>query len=98
MTAISMRRWRRSRVSPGLGPRAGVRGKDRAFYIYTSGTTGLPKAANFSHMRMLFMMTGFWGALQPRPSDRIYNPLPLYHATGGICTVGLALGRGGSLI
>ena len=39
--------------------------KDRAFFIYTSGTTGLPKAANFSHMRMLFMMSGFVGALQP---------------------------------
>ena len=38
------------------GARAGVTAKDRAFFIYTSGTTGLPKAANFSHMRMLFMM------------------------------------------
>ncbi len=84
--------------SPGPGSRAGITGKDRAFYIYTSGTTGLPKAANFSHMRLLFMMTGFWGALKPKQVDRIYNPLPLYHATGGVCAVGLALGRGGSLI
>ena len=87
-----------SEVSPGKGPRAGVRGKDRAFYIYTSGTTGLPKAANFSHMRMLFMMSGFIGALEPRAADRIYNPLPLYHATGGVCAVGLAFMRGGALI
>ena len=43
--------------------------RSRAFLIYTSGTTGLPKAANFSHMRMLFMMTGFVGALRPR-ADR----------------------------
>ncbi len=85
-------------VSVGPGARAGITGKDRAFYIYTSGTTGLPKAANFSHMRLLFMMTGFWGALKPTQSDRIYNPLPLYHATGGVCAVGLALGRGGALI
>ena len=85
-------------VSPGPGPRAGITGKDRAFYIYTSGTTGLPKAANFSHMRLLFMITGFWGALEPKQGDRIYNPLPLYHATGGVCAVGMALGRGGSLI
>jgi fatty-acyl-CoA synthase len=85
-------------TSPGPALRAGITGKSRAFYIYTSGTTGLPKAANFSHMRLLFMMTGFWGGLQPTQKDRIYNPLPLYHATGGVCAVGMALGRGGALI
>ncbi len=84
--------------SPGPGPRAGVRLKDRAFFIYTSGTTGLPKAANFSHMRMLFMISGFLGGLEPNRHDRIYNALPLYHATGGICTAGMALARGGAMI
>ncbi len=87
-----------STASPGRTPREGVRQKDRAFYIYTSGTTGLPKAANFSHMRMLFMMSGFLGALQPTSRDRIYDALPLYHATGGVCAVGMALNRGGALI
>jgi fatty-acyl-CoA synthase len=85
-------------ISPGKQARAGVTLKDRAFFIYTSGTTGLPKAANFSHMRMLFMMSGFVGALQPRESDRIYDPLPLYHTTGGVCAVGLAFFSGGALI
>jgi fatty-acyl-CoA synthase len=84
--------------SPGNTARAGVTLKDRAFFIYTSGTTGLPKAANFSHMRMLFMMSGFVGALRPRETDRIYDPLPLYHSTGGVCAVGLAFFSGGSLI
>ncbi|HKD48322.1 MAG TPA: AMP-binding protein, partial [Rhizomicrobium sp.] len=65
---------------------------------YTSGTTGLPKAANFSHMRMLFMMSGFVGALGPKASDRIYNPLPYYHATGGVCAVGVALLSGAAVI
>src|SRR6201995_2624486 len=82
----------------GNGPRQGVTAKDRAFFIYTSGTTGLPKAANFSHMRMLFMMSGFVGALRPKASDRIYDPLPLYHSTGGVCAVGLAFFSGGALI
>ncbi|HEX4176929.1 MAG TPA: long-chain-acyl-CoA synthetase, partial [Rhizomicrobium sp.] len=83
---------------PGKQARAGVTLKDRAFFIYTSGTTGLPKAANFSHMRMLFMMSGFVGALRPRATDRIYDPLPLYHSTGGVCAVGLAFFSGGALI
>ena len=82
----------------GRIPRDGVTLRSRAFLIYTSGTTGLPKAANFSHMRMLFMMTGFVGALQPRSTDRIYDPLPLYHSTGGVCAVGLAFMSGGALI
>ena len=85
-------------TSPGKQARAGVTLKERAFFIYTSGTTGMPKAANFSHMRMLFMMSGFVGALQPRATDRIYNPLPLYHSTGGVCAVGMAFFSGGALI
>jgi fatty-acyl-CoA synthase len=85
-------------TDPGPRARGPLILKDRAFFIYTSGTTGLPKAANFSHMRMLFMMTGFVGALQPKPSDRIYDPLPLYHSTGGVCAVGLAFLSGGALI
>jgi len=87
-----------SPLSPGPAARAGVTAKDRAFFIYTSGTTGLPKAANFSHMRMLFMMCGFVGALEPKAGDRIYDPLPLYHSTGGVCAVGLAFFSGGALI
>jgi fatty-acyl-CoA synthase len=87
-----------SKASPGKNARAGVTLRERAFLIYTSGTTGLPKAANFSHMRMLFMMSGFVAALRPRESDRIYDPLPLYHSTGGVCAVGMAFFSGGALI
>jgi len=78
--------------------RAGLTVRDKAFYIFTSGTTGLPKAANISHMRMLFMMYGFAGALNSKSSDRIYNVLPLYHSSGGICAVGTAFTAGGSLV
>ena len=85
-------------TDPGPKARGPLILKDRAFFIYTSGTTGLPKAANFSHMRMLFMMTGFVGALRPNANDRIYDPLPLYHSTGGVCAVGLAFLSGGALI
>jgi fatty-acyl-CoA synthase len=78
--------------------RGGLTLKDRAFYIYTSGTTGLPKAANFSHMRMLFMMIGFAGALGAKESDRMYDVLPLYHSAGGIAALGPAFLHGGSLV
>ena len=78
--------------------RAGLTDKDRAFYVFTSGTTGLPKAANISHLRMLFMMYGFAGGLNSGEHDRIYNVLPLYHSSGGICAVGVAFTVGGALI
>ncbi len=87
-----------SDAPPDKSARAGLTCKDTAFYIYTSGTTGLPKAANFTHMRMLFMMYGFAGGLNVKPADRIYCALPLYHATGGICAVGMALTTGAALI
>lgn len=78
--------------------RAGVTCKDKAFYIYTSGTTGLPKASNFTHLRMLFMMHGFAGGLNATARDRMYNVLPLYHSAGGVCAIGPALLSGGSVI
>ncbi len=78
--------------------RLGLTCKDKVFYIFTSGTTGLPKAANISHLRMLFMMYGFAGALNSGPHDRIYNVLPLYHSSGGICAVGVALTAGGAIV
>jgi fatty-acyl-CoA synthase len=78
--------------------RQGLTARDNALYIYTSGTTGLPKAANFSHFRMMFMMCGFGGALKTTARDRTYVSLPLYHATGGICAVGMTLMAGGTVI
>ena len=78
--------------------RAGITCADKAFYIYTSGTTGLPKASNFTHLRMLFMMHGFAGGLNAKASDRMYNVLPLYHSAGGVCALGPALLTGGSVI
>ena len=78
--------------------RAGLTGKDKALYIFTSGTTGLPKAANITHLRMLFMMYGFAGGLNANAGDRMYNVLPLYHSAGGICAVGVALTAGGAII
>ncbi len=78
--------------------RAGLTAKDVALYLFTSGTTGLPKAAKVTHVRALLYMHGFAGATAARPSDRFYNCLPLYHATGGLCAMGAALLTGGCVV
>ena len=72
--------------------------RDKALYIYTSGTTGLPKAANISHMRLLHIMMSFQGAVNGKPHDRIYDVLPLYHTSGGLCALGPPLLGGGSVV
>jgi len=83
-------------VDPAI--RQGLLCRDKAFYIFTSGTTGLPKAANITHMRMMFMMYGFAGGLNAHENDRMYNVLPLYHTAGGVCALGPAFTTGGSVV
>jgi fatty-acyl-CoA synthase len=71
---------------------------DQALYIYTSGTTGLPKAANVSHFRLMQWSYWFAGMMDTRPSDRIYNCLPMYHSIGGVVAPGAVLVNGGSIV
>jgi fatty-acyl-CoA synthase len=71
--------------------------QDRALYIYTSGTTGLPKAANVSHARLMQWSHWFAGLMGARPSDRMYNCLPMYHSVGGVLAPGAILAAGGSV-
>jgi fatty-acyl-CoA synthase len=72
--------------------------EDHALYIYTSGTTGLPKAANINHYRLMLVSHGFAGAMNTRPTDRIYNCLPMYHTVGGVVAPGAVLVKGGSAV
>jgi len=61
--------------------------EDPCFYIYTSGTTGLPKAVIFNHGRFM-KLYGTFGFITVRlkKDDRLYVPLPFYHATAlGVC-------------
>jgi citronellyl-CoA synthetase len=56
---------------------------DTSWYIFTSGTTGMPKAAVVSGKRIIY--GGYMSAaflLKLKSTDRVYNCLPLYHATG----------------
>ncbi len=62
-------------------------------YIYTSGTTGLPKPCRISHARALVAGAGFGNLVFAfRPGDKLYNVLPLYHASG------LMLGAGACVV
>jgi len=70
---------------------------DRALYIYTSGTTGLPKAAGVSHFRIMQWTHWFAGLIDARPTDRMYNCLPMYHSIGGVVAGGAVLVNGGSV-
>ena len=83
---------------PDRSYREHLRGKDICLYVYTSGTTGLPKAAKLTQSRTQGMMRTFATPTHTTARDRVYVPLPLYHGTGGICGVGIALTTGASVI
>jgi fatty-acyl-CoA synthase len=72
--------------------------EDRALCIYTSGTTGLPKAANVNHYRLMYWSHWFAGLMDARPTDRMYNCLPMYHSVGGVVATGAMLVTGGSVV
>jgi fatty-acyl-CoA synthase len=69
-----------------------------ALYIYTSGTTGLPKAAKVSHYRIMQWSHWFAGLMDTRPTDRMFNCLPLYHSVGGVVATGATLVGGGAVV
>ena len=83
---------------PDRSHREQLRGKDICLYVYTSGTTGLPKAAKLTQSRTQGMMRTFATPTHTSARDRVYIPLPLYHGTGGVCGVGIALTTGASII
>jgi fatty-acyl-CoA synthase len=72
--------------------------EDRALYIYTSGTTGLPKAANVNHYRVMLASHAFAGVMDTKPTDRMYDCLPMYHTAGGLVATGALLLNGGSVV
>ena len=72
--------------------------EDHALYIYTSGTTGLPKAANINHYRVMLATSAFAGVMDTKPTDRMYDCLPMYHTAGGLVATGALLLNGGSVV
>ena len=82
--------------APAAGAHAPVTIDDLALLIYTSGTTGLPKAAKVDHARLLMWSYWFAGLMNTKPTDRMYNCLPMYHSIGGVAAIGSVLVAGGS--
>jgi fatty-acyl-CoA synthase len=78
--------------------RAALTIEDRALYIYTSGTTGLPKAANINHYRVMLAACAFAGIMDTKPTDRMYDCLPMYHTAGGLVATGAVLMNGGAVV
>ena len=87
-----------SPARPDRAIRNGMTGEDMCLYVYTSGTTGLPKAARLPHSRTRGMMRTFIAQCRITAHDRVYITLPLYHGTGGLCGVGIALQTGACII
>jgi fatty-acyl-CoA synthase len=79
------------------GERPALTIEDHALYIYTSGTTGMPKAANINHYRLMLASFAFSGIMDTKPTDRMYNCLPMYHTVGGVLATGAVLVNGGSV-
>ncbi|MEQ3745472.1 MAG: long-chain-acyl-CoA synthetase [Henriciella sp.] len=87
-----------SDTRPDRSHREHLRGKDLCLFVYTSGTTGLPKAAKLTQTRTQGMMRSFIAPCNLTSRDRVYVTLPLYHGTGGICGVGMAMMVGASVV
>ena len=83
---------------PALSCRSRMTSEENCLFIYTSGTTGLPKAARTSHARVRTMMRTFIAPCKATAKDRIYVTLPLYHSTGGLCGIGMAIETGAEVI
>ncbi|CAH1283897.1 unnamed protein product [Diabrotica balteata] len=64
---------------------------DTILYIFTSGTTGLPKAAKITSSKYSFSALGVYYMVGISEDDIYYSPLPLYHASAGMLSLGLCL-------
>ena len=74
------------------------RGEDVAVLTYTSGTTGVPKGAMNTHANMAFNSQTYRDWMGLGPDDAVLGVAPLFHITGLIGHVGIALLAGCPLV
>jgi hypothetical protein len=75
-----------------------ISGDDVAFMVYTSGTTGAPKAAMNTHRNVVFATTVYERWIGLTQADVILGLAPLFHVTGLIGHVTLAMLTGSPLL
>jgi long-chain acyl-CoA synthetase len=75
-----------------------VAGDDMAFMVFTSGTTGDPKGAMNTHRNVVFATTVYERWIGLDNADVILGLAPLFHVTGLIGHVALALLTGAPLV
>ena len=71
---------------------------DVAFMVYTSGTTGEPKAAMNTHANVVFATSVYERWIPITAADTVLGLAPLFHVTGLIGHVALALLTGSPLV
>ena len=90
-------------AKPSRSPAAtSPRPETPASILYTSGTTGRPKGCILSHgyiasVGARYAAIGGVATLR-RGQERIYNPLPLYHANAGVVSLMGAIATGNSQV
>jgi long-chain acyl-CoA synthetase len=75
-----------------------ISGDDVAFMVYTSGTTGLPKAAMNTHSNVVFATSVYQNWMSLDQKDTILGLAPLFHVTGLVGHVTLAMLTGAPLV
>ena len=75
-----------------------ITGDDVAFMVYTSGTTGEPKAAMNTHRNVVFATSVYERWIGLTSADKILGLAPLFHVTGLIGHVTLAMLTGSPLV
>ncbi len=79
-------------------PDPGLRPEDVAFLTYTSGTTGPPKGAMNTHGNVVFSSQTYRDWVGVGGDDVILGVAPLFHITGLVAHIGLALLTGAPLV
>ncbi|WNV75728.1 AMP-binding protein [Geodermatophilus sp. DSM 44513] len=79
-------------TSAGRRPEpASLRGDDVAVLTYTSGTTGVPKGAMNTHANIVFNAQVYRDWVRLTPEDSVLGVAPLFHITGLVGHVAVAL-------